>query len=171
MPTDKVTPPPLDDDASWELIGVYTRAQALGDGQLIDVSDWASAETGFMGGFRVPVAVTSSVWVAINDILERDIGIQDVRGRAHDVLFLAAHALRGAIARGERRASFRVILPHTGARNIDLIVDCGPGDEGEPVVTIGEPSDFQPFGSRSAAAASKPDRKRPIRTCGSLEHP
>ena len=38
-------------------IHVYTRAQAIADGVLVDVSDTARD-----AGFRVPVALTSAVW-------------------------------------------------------------------------------------------------------------
>ena len=48
-----------------EPISVYTRAQAIEDGELVDVTEWASSKTGFMGGFTVPVAVTRSVWADI----------------------------------------------------------------------------------------------------------
>jgi hypothetical protein len=40
-----------------DLIHVYTRAQAIEDGQLVDVSEWARR-----AGFCIPVAVTRTVW-------------------------------------------------------------------------------------------------------------
>ncbi len=74
-----------------EPISTYTRAQAIEDGELVDVSEWASSKTGFMGGFTVPVAVTRAVWADIENI-PRGQRHQDVRGRAHDLLFMASMA-------------------------------------------------------------------------------
>lgn len=125
----------------WTVIHSYTRAEALEDGVLVDVTEWAGPK-GMMGGFSCPVALTSAVWSAIESIPKRLEGIADVRGRAHDVLWMAACAVRRA--RSSSQARFRVILPRQGerTRNVDLLVAIGPGDAGEPVVTIGFPSDF-----------------------------
>ena len=51
-----------------EPISTYTRAQALEDGELVDVTEWASADKGFRGGFVVPVALTNALWGAIESI-------------------------------------------------------------------------------------------------------
>jgi len=94
-----------------EPIHVYTRAQALRDGVLVDVTEWASAETGFHGGFRVGVAVTAAVWADLCDLPAWVEGYQDLRGRAHDLLWMAALAAR----RGEGcETKFDLILPLSG---------------------------------------------------------
>ena len=125
-------------------ISIYTRAQALEDGELVDVTEWASADKGFLGGYRVPVALTRAAWATIENIPKSLKGIADVRGRAHDVLFLSSLALKGAQRRGEPSGFFRVILPHRGSRKrkVTLRVDLSGGDDGEPVVTIGYSEDF-----------------------------
>ena len=72
------------------LIFSYTRAQAIADGVLVDLTEWAR-ET----GFRVPLACTSAVWhgyIVPADEL-RPVG-QSERGRAHDVLWLLYVAIR-----------------------------------------------------------------------------
>lgn len=89
-----------------EPISVYTRAQAIADGVLVDLTEWGSATSGFMGGFRVPVACTRAVWATIDR--KRMPRMEDVRGRAHDVLWMASLALRGALRRNQDRALFRV---------------------------------------------------------------
>lgn len=129
-------------DLFGEPIFAYTRAQAIADGVLIDVSAQAGAG-GMLGGFRVPVAVTAALWAAIEAIPARLDGIADVRGRLHDVLWVAACAARRAAA-GGAAARFDVILPRRGARaqRVTLRLDIGPGDQGEPVPTIGFPEDF-----------------------------
>ena len=77
-----------------EVISVYTRAQALADGVLIDAGAMVHES-----GFRWPVALTAAAW---NDCVkwteadnERQIH-QDPSGRLWDVLFMAAYAARNA---------------------------------------------------------------------------
>ena len=124
-------------------IHTYTRAQAIADGVLVDVTEWASADRGFLGGFEVPVALTGPLWAAIEAIPASATGA-DVRGRAHDVLWMASLACRrrGDVPRDARH--FVVILPSRGTRkrNRVLRVESGPGDAGEQVLTIGFPEDF-----------------------------
>ncbi len=111
----------------------YTRAQAIEDGVLVDVTQWAS-ET----GFTVPVACTSAVWheyvVPKEDL--RAAG-QSERGRAHDLLWLLYVAIRKSPARADqlRFAVMFLMGPHD-TRLIDFKAVCGPGDSGEPVLTI-----------------------------------
>lgn len=80
-----------------EPIDAYTRAQALADGVLVDVTRQASPAE-MHGGFRLPVAVTAALWAAIEAIPQRLAGIADVRGRLHDVLWMAACAARRSLA-------------------------------------------------------------------------
>jgi len=126
-----------------EPISVYTRRQAIEDGELVDVTEWASAGTGFTGGFTIPVAFTRSLWAAVEAIPKRLAGVADIRGRAHDVPWMASVATRRA-GKGDRTVTFRVILPRECSRSkyVTLRAECGPGDDGEPVITIGFPRDF-----------------------------
>lgn len=121
------------------LISSYSRAQAISDGVLVDVSEWASANTGFSGGFIIPVAVTAAVWSDLASIPERFQGIQDVRGRAHDVLFMASLAAR----RNHRTSTllFQVLLDIGWTRRQEYRLMVGPGDAGEPVITILRPEE------------------------------
>ena len=65
--------------ADAPVIFSYSRAQAIEDGVLVDLTKWAK-ET----GFRIPVACTSTLWeryiVPPNGTTELG---QSVRGRAH----------------------------------------------------------------------------------------
>lgn len=121
------------------LIHSYTRAQAIADGVLVDVSEWASSATGFHGGFTIPVAVTAAVCGDLNAIPERFVGIQDLRGRAHDLLFMAALAAR----RQPRNSDllFSVLLDIGWTRRQDYRLTIGPGDNHEPVITIMSPDE------------------------------
>lgn len=114
------------DDPAIEIFR-YTRAQAIEDGVLVDVTEWASSRE-MMGGFRIPVAMTAAVWAEV----EAPKGsTQDTRGRAHDVLWMASLAARRQI--DSDRATFTVRL---GQRNVRMWIHVGPGDDAEPVATI-----------------------------------
>ena len=78
------------DDA--EIISTYTRAQAIEDGMLVDVT-----ETAREAGFRYPVAMTSAAWsdcVAWTDEDTQRQAPQDESGRLWDVLWMAKQAAR-----------------------------------------------------------------------------
>jgi len=126
-----------------DLVHSYSRRQAIADGVLVDVTERAGP-AGMLGGFAVPVAVTAAVWAAIESIPDSLAGIVDVRGRLHDVLWMAACAARRAGPSHASFASFALRMPRRGIRKVlvQLVVAIGPGDDGEPVVTIGYPEDF-----------------------------
>ena len=122
----------------FKLIHSYTRAQAIVDGILIDVS-----ETAQEAGFRFPVALTAGAWSEAVTWTEHDTessGIgQDEAGRLWDVLWMARFALHALRDSTVRRAPFTLLrVPRGGRRplrfTLDIIV--GPGDKGEPVLTI-----------------------------------
>ena len=121
-----------------EIIYSYSRAQALEDGELVDCSEWSSFEIGLLGGTKVPVALTRALFETIKNIPEGS--GQDIKGRTKDVLFMASMAARRS---REQRHAFRVIMTE-GSRDkiLELLMDIGPGDDGEPVITIGFPEDF-----------------------------
>ena len=76
-----------------ELIHSYTRADALADGTLVDVSAVARE-----AGIRYPVALTRAVWAACVRVPE-GIACQDEAGRCWDVVWM----LRGAMGRNNAR--------------------------------------------------------------------
>jgi DNA repair protein RadC len=126
-----------------EVIYSYTRSQALEDGVLVDVSKMASE-----AGFRYPTAITADLHARITpNEREKALG-QSYEGRLWDVVFLASFAARRSGT--QDRCSFEVGLfeadeafPHrTHRRTLSLWMVVGPGDQGEPVITIGFPEDF-----------------------------
>lgn len=124
-----------------DLIHSYTRAQALADGLLVDVSQMASE-----AGFRVPVATTDTVWKACVSWPESTKGAigQSEAGRLWDVVYMAACAARSARRSGRSRVEFEVLRVPKGAWNatvVRLVLDIGPGDQGEPVGTIMMPGE------------------------------
>jgi len=92
-----------------EPISIVTRKNLIDDGVLVDVTQWASAETGFMGGFTCPVAMTRRLWEALQPPRG---SVESVRGRAHDVLVLA----RAAFGR-ERQSDDVQFTVKIGRRN------------------------------------------------------
>jgi hypothetical protein len=114
-----------------DLVHGYSRAQAIEDGVLIDVTATARE-----AGIRYPVALTAAAWercVAVPP----GVACQDEAGRLWDVLFLLALAAR--------RGKGDVIRFGVHVRNdnrertpplVRLKALCGPGDLGEPVVTV-----------------------------------
>ena len=115
-----------------EIIHAYTRAQALEDGVLIDLTDLARE-----AGFRFPVAVTQGVWAVLNPTKELKSAGQDMTGRAWDMLTILRHAIRSASRTDEVRfAPLFIREPGEKAVPVELWSKCGPGDDAEPVITI-----------------------------------
>jgi hypothetical protein len=119
------------DDA--EVIYAYTRAQAIEDGVLVDVS-----ETAREAGIKFPVALTRAVWVNYVEVPEGVVA-QDESGRLWDILWM----LRCQIRRSQGDTlHFQLYLRNHNRERLtrrDLVTlraVCGPGDNGEPVVTI-----------------------------------
>jgi hypothetical protein len=120
-----------------DLIHRYTRADAVRDGELIDVSPTARE-----AGIRYPVALTRAAWgrcVAVPP----GVACQDEAGRLWDLVWM----LRCAIARqgGGRVVAFALHVRNDNRERtpplVRLKAACGPGDEGEPVLTVMMPDE------------------------------
>lgn len=110
-----------------DIISVYTRAQAIEDGVLVDVSGMARE-----AGFKWPVAVTAGVWAMIENIPPKYQGYQDIEGRLWDVLYMA----RLAAKHSGTETFYKLILHHGRKTYVTLKMVSGPGDNFEPVITI-----------------------------------
>ena len=123
------------EDAS--VIFQYSRAQAIEDGVLIDLTEWAK-ET----GFKIPVACTAAVWngYVVPTDRTRELG-QSERGRAHDLLWMLFNAIRKH-GNGDTLL-FQVMFLQTPNRHVIVKLKsvCGPGDRGEPVLTVMMPGE------------------------------
>ena len=125
------------------VIIAYSRTQAIADGILVDVT-----ETGKEVGFKLPVTITEALHNRLTPT-KADVAIgQDYDGRLWDVLWLAAFTIKLA-DRGTDTVAFTVtqqeVEPKSGQPHgvdIRLRAVCGPGDEGDLVITIGFPDDF-----------------------------
>jgi hypothetical protein len=120
------------------LIYAYTRAQALDDGTLVDVSDLARD-----AGFKVPVALTAKVWAdCVAWDQAREVAPQDETGRLWDVLAMAHLAARGRSDTDRLTFSvLRIRSDHLRPSRVTLALVIGPGDRGEPVITIMQPEE------------------------------
>ena len=122
----------------WPVISRYTRAQALEDGVLVDVTDSARE-----AGFKVPVVLTRAVWALVEPTeAETAVDGQDVQGRLWDLLWLASLAARRGEA-GSSELLFSVLFRLRGRQDVragmhkeQLKMHSGPGDDGEHVITI-----------------------------------
>ena len=117
----------------FDVIHSYSRAQAIEDGVLVDVTATARE-----AGFKHHTVITEGVQGACVTLTRaaREAG-NDEKGRLWDVVFMASMAVRRA--RGGDRVSFKVAVVTEDAENpeeMGLYVHIGPGDKGEPVLTI-----------------------------------
>lgn len=124
------------------VISSYTRAQALADGFLVDVS-----QVGKEAGFSVPVAMTRRVWdeIVIPPDSVKELG-QSEEGRLWDVLWM----LRHAASKGSQadQIQYQLIVQNDyehGAEDprylVTLKAQIRGGDNGEPVITIMMPDE------------------------------
>ena len=136
-------------DLFGDPIHVYTRAQAIEDGMLVDVSTTARE-----AGLVWPVAMTAAAWadcVAWTEATEARKGYtgQSESGRLWDVVWMLSLAVRGALRRGmdTSTALFYELVrtPSEGRgvkpRRVALKFITGPDDEGRPCITVMLPSE------------------------------
>ena len=125
-----------------DVIHAYTRADAIRDGVLVELPAKICQEAGIV----VPVAVTSGVWSLVAPGNIDEMPCQSVEGRMWDLLWMFTCTARAS--KGMRRSTIHfkcafivsraapggVVLTET--RTETLRAACGPGDDGEPVITI-----------------------------------
>jgi len=117
----------------------YTRAQAIEDGVLVDLTAWAK-ET----GFKVSVACTSTVWqgYVVPPRGTESLG-QSERGRAHDLLWMLYVAIKASRNAKRDQILYQVLFLQAPGKmeEVTLKAHFGPGDNGKPVVTIMQPDE------------------------------
>lgn len=121
-----------------ELIFSYTRAQALADGVLFDVTKMARE-----AGFTIPVAITAAVKGEYVSLPKPDV-FQSEDGRLWDILFMlyATIRARGANAGAELLFELHVQNDPAGEpQPVTLKAVCGPNDDHSPCLTIMLPNE------------------------------
>ncbi len=124
------------------IIYSYSRADAIEDGVLVDVT-----ETAREAGFKFSVALTNAVYEDCvawsDDDSKRKRAHNDQEGRLWDVLYMASIAARRC--NSDTFVFSLVRVPRKGLgllpRKVVLKATCGPGDLGEPVITIMQPQE------------------------------
>jgi hypothetical protein len=144
--------PERNDDFWGKPIFKYSRAQAIADGLLVDLTT-ATDENGqrlcLEFGFKVPVAITRHAWAKTieaggnwrpdgdGEVLELK-GGQSLAGRLKDLLWMLRIACSGDPACSDRvHFEVRVDVHGDGrCEAVKLWALCGLGDDAEPVLTM-----------------------------------
>src|SRR5208282_4505743 len=118
--------------AGFEVRSVYTRAQAIDDGQLIGVSKEAAE-----AGIKIPVAVTQAVWAGYitPDDRSRKYG-QSESGRLWDTVWMLACAIKNNRDKDTIHYQLYFIMKERQKRLVTLKAVLHGGDNGEPVITV-----------------------------------
>ena len=114
-----------------EIIHSYSRAQAIEDGVLVEVT-----ETAKEAGIRFPTALTRAVWYRFVEV-PPGLACQDEKGRLWDILWMLR--CRIAAARpNESQMQFQLYVRNDRLppKLVTLKAHCGPGDTPDPVITI-----------------------------------
>ena len=132
-----------------EVISSYSRAQAIEDGVLVDLSALARE-----AGFKYPVAVSAGVFAVLapwdkgtlGDVSKPAMGQplyglgQSFNGRAWDLLTILLNEIRRG--QGGDRVNFAPLFQlstrpgFVGPMRVPMYALCGPGDNAGPVITV-----------------------------------
>ena len=138
---------PTEDSAMQELFGepisTYTRAQAIEDGALVNLMGFFSTHDDVASvcrqHYKFPIACTAAVFDIMQKAVENPRYCNDYAGIVHDMLWMSKIMKRQI---DESTVMFRVIIAGAGQqRNYDFKLAVGPGDQGEPVITIMMPDE------------------------------
>ena len=121
----------------FELVYSYSRAQAIADGVLIDVTAQARE-----AGFKLHTVVTDNLY---HRHIVPPAGLegegQSVGGRLHDVLWMVLVAARKQPEGSYVETNALFLMAPGRQEKVKVVAVVGPGDEGEPVLTIMLPGD------------------------------
>lgn len=121
------------DWAKNEVISSYSREQAIDDGVLVDLMQNELGEV-CRQHYKYPIACTAAAFEIMRKAVENPCYCNDYAGILHDMLWMSRTHKRQI---AESTMLFRVIIQGAGrAKYYDFKLVVGPGDQGEPVVTI-----------------------------------
>ena len=115
------------------LIASYTRADAIADGQLIEIDKAVLAEAGIC----LPAVLSAPLLAALEPSSEEEKRGQSFQGRLWDLLMVFR-----ALAKSSEvnRLDFTfVIATEEGFSQQQVVAVCGPDDEGNPCLTFMTP--------------------------------
>lgn len=122
-------------------ISVYTRAQALADGVLIDLLARPEQEVRAICQqlFKHPVHCTAAVWALIEKAVASEAHGNDVAGVLYDILYMSIAHFEALDPQTRR---FKVIVTGTSETPCERYpthefkLVCGPNDDHSPVLTL-----------------------------------
>jgi len=114
------------------VIHAYSRAQAIEDGFMVDLSQSSAAKE---CGFTFPIAMTRAVWDKYVEVPPKVKG-QDVNGRLWDIVYMLHYAIKKTGATELVNFVVYVRNDNSRAKAVRLKAICGPGDDASPVITI-----------------------------------
>lgn len=120
-----------------EIIYSYSREQALADGVLIDAS-----KMGQEAGIKYPVALTEALWreyIVPSEDLENQ--GQSTEGRLWDLLNMFVNCARGCKSNWFIYYCLFLMNPNKQPGLLPIKALIGPGDQGEPVITLMRPEE------------------------------
>ena len=121
----------------FELIFSYSRAQAIADGVLVDVTTQARE-----AGFKLHTVVTDSLY---SGYIVPPHGLegegQSVEGRLHDVLWMVLAAARKQPDCSRVETNVLFLMAPGRQEKVMIVAVVGPGDDGEAVLSIMLPGD------------------------------
>jgi hypothetical protein len=124
-------------EEDFVLIAAYTRAQALEDGMLVDVTERAKE-----AGIKLPTALTRAVWNEYVDLTEAaNQACNDVAGRLWDIVWMFRCAALRQPNASELRFQLHVVTHCVRPSLVTLKAHIGPGDDGTPIITIMKPEE------------------------------
>ncbi|MBI4805526.1 MAG: hypothetical protein HY795_09850 [Desulfovibrio sp.] len=125
-------------DESWPIVFSYTRAQAIDDGVLIDVTTEAKEY-----GFNLPFVMGDNLF---NRYVTPPPGLegegQSLEGRLHDLMTLAALSARKGLQQDQVEFEVLFLMNPGKHEKVQVVLHVGPGDHGEPVLTLCLPEDL-----------------------------
>lgn len=123
-----------------DLVSVYTRAQAIEDGVLIDVTKNFPNEIRDCG-IKFHVAMTQAAFAEAVEMTEKaeQCGCS-LNARMYDVLYIYMLKARRTVI-DTMFFDLRVVKNRAKPSRVFLKAMCHPGDEGEPVITISLPDE------------------------------
>ena len=119
-----------------EVISCYGRKQALEDGVLVDLNQFIPISE---SGYKYPVDCTIAVWRIIESAVNNPKYVNDYKGIVWDILQMSRNCPTKKWPTG---CLFQVVIIGAGPKMIFTFkIECGPGDQGEPVLTIMMPEE------------------------------
>lgn len=114
------------------VIHTYSRAEAIEDGVLVDLSALCPEECKL---YKHNVCCTRAVWEIIDTAVNNKKECNDLKGVVWDVLVMSRN---GIVAQPDpTTVLFQVVITGAGPRKVHKFkMVCGPGDTPEPVLTI-----------------------------------